>query len=131
MAKPREAQVQIRLPEEQLQQYIRFTQEDGRLTENLAKVTAQLEAELASRRAKFVTRKEVLNLGTDVLVYKTVGKAFIRDSVKATADQLPVELARSDDRILKIKKTGIYIVGERDAVRQQIDELVKPFLPKK
>jgi chaperonin cofactor prefoldin len=131
MAKPREAQVQIRLPEEQLQQYIRFTQEDSRLTENLAKVTAQLEAELASRRAKFVTRKEVFNLGTDVLVYKTVGKAFIRDSVKATADQLRAELGRSDDRILKIKKTGIYIVGERDAVRQQIDELVKPFLPKK
>jgi chaperonin cofactor prefoldin len=127
----RPGEVQIRLPEEQLQQYVRFTQEDSRLTENLSKVTAQLEAELASRRAKFITRKEVLNLGADVLVYKTVGKAFVRESVKATADQLRAELARSDERILKIKKTGIYIVGERDAVRQQIDELVKPFLPKK
>jgi chaperonin cofactor prefoldin len=129
MARPGE--VQIRLPEEQLQQYVRLTQEDGRLSENLAKVTAQLEAELGARRAKFITRKEVLNLGADVMVYKTVGKAFILDTVKGTADQLRAELARSDDRVLKIKRTGIYIVGEREVVRQQIDELVKPFLPKK
>jgi chaperonin cofactor prefoldin len=126
MSRPTE----IHLPPEQLQQYTRYQQENARLAENLSKVTAQLEIELTVRRSKWVTRKEISNLGADVPVYKIVGKAFLLDDVPSTVASLRAELGKSDQRILQLKKTGIYIVGQQDEVGVQIRELVKPFLPK-
>lgn len=123
-------ELQIRLPEEEMQQYIKFSQEDERLGENLQKVTAQLESELVNRRSKYITRKEVSQYGDDVPVYRTVGKAFILDTTRNTEESLRQDLAKSDQKILKIKQTGVYIVGQQDGVRMQINELLKPFINK-
>jgi chaperonin cofactor prefoldin len=124
MARPGE----IRLPEDVGKQYVKYSQEVDRLTENLQKATAQLEAELQSRRSKFITRREILNYGSDVRIYKTVGKAFVVDDVQSAAASLRADLAKSDQKILQIKKTGIYIVGQRDGVKAQIAELLKPYV---
>ena len=128
MAQPQ--QLQIRLPEEEMQQYLKFHKEDERLGENLAKVSSQLEAELVNRRSKFITRKEVMTYNEDVPIYRTVGKAFILDTVKATEDSLRQDLAKCDQKILQIKRTGVYIMGQQDGVRMQMNELIKPFINK-
>jgi chaperonin cofactor prefoldin len=124
------ARTEIRLPPEQLAQYQRFQQENQRLAENLGKVSGQLEAELSARRAKWLTRKEISNLGASVPVYKAVGKAFLLDDVPSTVASLRAELGKADQRILQLKKTGIFIVGQQQEVTVQIRELVKPYLPK-
>lgn len=128
MAQPQ--QLQIRLPEEEMQQYLKFHKEDERLGENLAKVSSQLEAELVNRRSKFITRKEVMTYNEDVPIYRTVGKAFVLDTVKATEDALRQDLAKCDQKILQIKRTGVYIMGQQDGVRMQMNELIKPFINK-
>jgi chaperonin cofactor prefoldin len=122
------ARREVALPEDVAAQYYKYSQEVDRLTENLQKTTAQLEAELQSRRSKFITRREILNYGQDVPIYKTVGKAFVLNDVKTAAENLRSDLAKSDQRVLAIKKTGIYIVGQRDGVKAQIAELLKPYV---
>lgn len=127
---PKPQELQIRLPDEEMQQYIKFMKENERLGENLQKVESQLEAELVNRRTKFITRKEVMTYSEEVPIYRTVGKAFILDTVKNTEESLRQDLGKSDQKILQIKKTGIYIMGQQDGVRMQISELVKPFISK-
>jgi chaperonin cofactor prefoldin len=124
------ARQEIRLPPEQMAQYQRFQQENQRLAENLSKVSGQLESELGARRAKWLTRKEISNLGATQPVYKAVGKAFLLDDVASTVASLRAELGKADQRILQLKKTGIFIVGQQQDVAVQIRDLVKPFIPK-
>ena len=121
---------EVRLPEEQLQQFLRYRQEEDRYTENLNKLTAQLEVELRNRRTKFITRREISQLNEDAKVYQSVGKAFLLETVPETVRQLREDLGKSDQRVLKLKQTGIYIVGQRDDVRTQINEIVKPYVGK-
>lgn len=120
--------VQIRLPEEQMQQFIKLRQEDERLTENLNKVTAQLDVELRNRRTKFITRREISSYPENTRVFQSVGKAFVLDTAPHICETLREDLKKSDDKILKIKKTGIFIVSQRDETNNQISELVKPFM---
>lgn len=122
------AQQQIRLPQEQLQQWLKFQQEDDRLNDNLNKVSAQLDAELRARRSKYLTRKEIKQLSPEIPVYKSVGKAFILDTVPQTIEYLRSELGKSDQRVLNIKKAGIYILSQQEQVAMQVQELVKPFM---
>lgn len=124
------AEQQIRLPEEQMNQYMKFRQEEERCRENLGRATVQLETELRNRRQKFITRQEIAKLPADVPVYNTVGKAFVLDSVPATVEKLRADLGKSDEKILAIKKTGVYILGQQDDVRGQIEELLTPYIKK-
>lgn len=124
------AEQQIRLPEEQMNQYLKFRQEEETCQENLSRATIQLESELRNRRQKFITRQEISKLSPDVPVYNTVGKAFILDSVPSTVEKLRNDLGKSDEKILSIKKTGVYILGKQDDIRNQIDELLMPYVKK-
>lgn len=121
-------EVQIRLPDEQMQQFMKLRQEDERLGENLQKVTAQLERELRNRRTKFITRREVSSYTDNTPIYRSVGKAFILSSKAETVDALRNDLGESDQKVLKLKQTGIFIVGQRDDTQNQISDLVKPFI---
>lgn len=120
----------IQLPEEQLKQFYKLRAEETRLGENLGKLTMQLEHELQTRRTKYITRHEVAKLNPSTPVYQSVGKAFILDTVPNTLATLRADLGKEDKAILTIKKTGIYITAQQDQVKLQMNELVKPYLPK-
>ena len=124
------AEQQIRLPEDQMNQYIKYRQEEERCIENINRATVQLETELRNRRSKYITRQEIAKLPQDVPVYSSVGKAFLLDSVPTTLEKLRSELGKCDEKVLLIKKTGIYILGQQDEVRNQIDELLAPYIKK-
>lgn len=123
-------QVQIQLPEDERNQYMKYRQEDERYGESLAKVTGQLEAELNNRRSKFITRRELMGLSDEVPIYRTTGKAFLLNSVAAESATLRQELAKIDERILQFKKLVVYFIGQQDGVRAQMNELLKPFMNK-
>lgn len=120
--------VRIQLPDEQMKQYMKLHAEDEHLGDNLSKFSAQLDLELRQRRTKYITRNEVSKLDASVPVYQACGKAFILDTVPNTLKTLRQNLAQADKNILTIKKTGIYIQAQRDAVKAQVNELIKPYL---
>jgi len=125
---PRE--VQIRLPDEQMKQYMKLHTEDERLGENLGKVSAQLDAELRTRRTKFLTRMELSKINTQSPAYKPIGKAFVLDNIPNTLKTLREDIALCDKKILMIKKAGIYVANQQDQLKMQINELVKPYIGK-
>ena len=118
----------IELPKEQLEQYYKLSQEDERYEENIEKLTAQLEHELRSRRSRYLTRKEIQKLNPNTPVYSACGKAFLLETVPSMEAQLKAGLALSDKTILTIKKTGIYVRGQQDQIKGQINELIKPYI---
>ncbi|EAY03722.1 hypothetical protein TVAG_473460 [Trichomonas vaginalis G3] len=121
---------QIMLPEEQMKQFYKLRAEEARLEENLGKFTAQLGRELQTRRTKYITRHEVAKLNPSTPVYLSVGKAFVLDNVPNTLATLRADLAKQDKSILTIKKAGIHIADQQTQIKLQIEELVKPYLPK-
>lgn len=120
--------VRIQLPDEQMKQYYKLHTEDERLGENLNKLSAQLDLELRQRRTKYITRHEISKISPSVPVYQACGKAFILDSVPNTLATLRQGLGQADKNILMIKKTGIYIQAQQDAIKSQVNELLKPYL---
>ena len=118
----------IELPKEQLQQYYKLSAEDQRFEETLQKLSAQLDHELRSRRSKYLTRKELQKLNPSTTVYSSCGKAFIIETVPSMEAKLKSDLGTADKTILTIKKTGIYVQGQQDQIKGQINELIKPYL---
>ena len=79
------------------------------------RATVQLDTELRNRRSKYITRQEIAKLFKDV--YSSIGKAFLLDFVPKTLEKLRIDLGKCDEKILIINKTGIYILGQQNDVR--------------
>lgn len=118
----------VSLPDECKQEFYKLRDEEDEYTENLSLLTEQLQSELTKRRVKYVTRKEILSYPSETHVFNQLGKAFLISDVKSLDDKLRTDLGNSDQKILKIKKTGAYLVSMRDGVRKQISDLVSPYV---
>lgn len=120
----------VNLPKEAMEQYQKLQQEDTHMTDNLDKLTAQLDIELHKHRSKYITRKELSGLPETTTVYRALGKAFILDNHQNTMNQLRSDLAHSDKIIHKIKKMGVHFQGKSDEIRSQMNEVIKPYIQK-
>ncbi|OHT10476.1 Prefoldin subunit 1 [Tritrichomonas foetus] len=118
----------VSFPDELKEQFYKLRNEEDKHTETLARLTAQLEGELKSRRTKFITRREISTYSNDVPVYSQLGNAFLLSDVPTLVSQIRKDLGKSDEKVLKIKQTGIYIVGQREDVRKQISDMIAPYM---
>ena len=118
----------VTLPDECKSDFYRLRDEEDSYTENLSLLTEQLQAELTKRKAKFITRREILSYPKDARVFNQLGKAFLLNDVQTLDDKLRAELKSSDQKILKIKQTGEYLISMRDNVRKQISDILAPYI---
>ena len=118
----------VTLPDECKSDFYRLRDEEDSYTENLSLLTEQLQAELTKRKAKFITRREILSYPKDARVFNQLGKAFLLNDVQTLDYKLRAELKSSDQKILKIKQTGAYLISMRDNVRKQISDILAPYI---
>lgn len=118
----------VTLPDECKSEFYRLRDEENSYNENLSLLTEQLQSELAKRKAKYITRREILSYPSDARVFNQLGTAFLLSDVHTLDDKLRGELKISDQKILKIKQTGAYLINMRDNVRKQINDLLAPYL---
>ena len=123
-------EIHITLPEEALKQYQGFIVRQQQLRENENQIAAELEREIQERKSKYVTRNEIRKLKEGAITYKSAGKAFIVSPPATVISNLTKELAASDTAIYKLKKVLVTLEGQEQVINADIQDLVRPYIPK-
>ena len=123
-------EIHITLPDEALKQYQAFIVRQQQLRESESQIAAELDREIQERKSKYVTRNEIRKLKEGAVTYKSAGKAFIVSPPATVISNITKDLAASDLAIYKLKKVLVTLEGQEQVINADIQDLVRPFIPK-
>lgn len=123
-------EIHITLPEDTLETYKNLALRKQQIRESATQNAAEIEHQLAERRTKYVTRNEIRKLKEGTVTYRSCGKAFIIQPKATIITNLTKELESADKTIYMLKKVLVNFDHQEDVIQREIQDLVRPFVPK-